>query len=200
MPTKQQSPVKMQYNLNIVFSFVAVGVILLLGGGGSPIWGYSWLSLSLMSLLFVVTSQLILINNENPKKGVGLMDLARALWDYAQFTAPIILLFSLTSWYVGQYTKYQDVIEEGNLPTEYYNFHNASITLLVFEVISLYNMVTDMLNAKREDASPNKSPTKLSVLEMLQARDDTIFYGFMLLSFIMAGFTHVILAYFTTDG
>ena len=38
------SGVSMRYDINIIFAFIGVGVILLLGGGGSPIWGYTWLS------------------------------------------------------------------------------------------------------------------------------------------------------------
>lgn len=197
----KHSPVKMRYDINIVFAFVAVGVILLLTGSGSPIWGYSWLTLALTALLFTVVSQLIIQDSQSHHKKPGMLDLARSLWKYGTATAPITLLLALTSWYTGQYSTYQEVIDGGDLPTEYYNFSNASITVLVFEVIALYNMIKDMLRPTLSDKPQNtKSSSYQTLLNTLQARDDTIFYGLMLLSFIMAGFMHVILAYFVTDG
>ena len=198
----KQSPVKMRYDINIVFAFVAVGVILLITGSGNPIWGYSWLSLALIALLFTVLTQLIMIHNSSQRKSQGFIDLLKAMWDYGTTTAPITLLLALTSWYAGQYTTYQDIIKDGNLPQEYYNFSNASITILVFEIIALYNMTKDMLvAANASESSSAKRPTKyMQFLDVLQARDDTIFYGLLMLSFIMAGFMHVILAYFVTDG
>ena len=197
----RHSPVKMRYDINIVFAFVAVGVILLLTGSGSPVWGYSWLTLSLTALLFTVVSQLIIQDTSSHTKKPGFMDLVRSLWKYGTATAPITLLLALTSWYAGQYSTYAKVIDKGDLPAEYYNFSNASTTVLVFEVIALYNMITDMLRPTLSDKPPNtKSSTYQTLLQTLQARDDTIFYGLILLSGIMAGFMHVILAYFVTDG
>ena len=62
-------------------------------------------------------------------------------------------------------------------------------------------MITDLLRPTLSDKPVNtKSSTYQNLLETLQARDDTIFYGLVLLSFVMAGFMHVILAYFITDG
>ena len=197
----KHSPVKMRYDINIVFAFVAVGAILLLTGSGSPIWGYSWLTLALTALLFTVVSQLIIQDSTSPSKKPGLTDLARSLWKYGTATAPITLLLALTSWYAGQYSTYADVIKNGDLPAEYYNFSHASTTVLVFEIIALYNMITDLLRPTLSDKPVNtKSSTYQNLLSTLQARDDTIFYGLILLSFVMAGFMHVILAYFITDG
>ena len=209
MPSPKHSQVKLNYDINIVFAFLAVGVLLLFAGKTSPIWGYSWMSLALMALLFTVLSQLLLYNNDNNSKNTGVISILRSLWKYGLVTAPITLLFGLISWYVGQYTKYKKKIENGNLPQEYYNFYNASTTLLVFEVVSLYNMITELLNTthlenmkiKNVHSKTNTKKSKyMNLLEMMQARDDTIFYGFILLSYIMAGFMHVILAYFITDG
>ena len=59
------SLVSMGYDVNIIFAFVGVGAVLILGGGGSPVWGYSWLALSLMALLFTVISQLIIREQES---------------------------------------------------------------------------------------------------------------------------------------
>lgn len=197
----KHSPVKMRYDINIVFAFVAVGVVLLLTSSGSPVWGYSWLTLSLTALLFTVVSQLIIQDSSSQSKKPGLLDLARSLWKYGTATAPITLLLALTSWYAGQYSTYADIIKKGDLPTEYYNFSRASTTVLVFEIIALYNMITDLLRPTLSDKPVNtKSSTYQNLLETLQARDDTIFYGLVLLSFVMAGFMHVILAYFITDG
>ena len=197
----KHSPVKMRYDINIVFAFVAVGVVLLLTGSGSPVWGYSWLTLALTALLFTVVSQLIIQDSSSQSKKPGLLDLARSLWKYGTATAPITLLLALTSWYAGQYSTYADIINKGDLPTEYYNFSRASTTVLVFEIIALYNMITDLLRPTLSDKPVNtKSSTYQNLLETLQARDDTIFYGLVLLSFVMAGFMHVILAYFITDG
>tara|TARA_B100000963_G_C22556496_1_gene639273 strand:- start:159 stop:797 length:639 start_codon:yes stop_codon:yes gene_type:complete len=212
MPSIKHSEVKLNYDINIVFAFLAVGVLLLFIGKASPIWGYSWMSLALMALLFTVLSQLLLYTNDKKQEQQsGILSLLRSLWKYGLVTAPITLLFGLISWYVGQYTKYKKKIENGNLPREYYNFYNASTTLLVFEVVSLYNMITELLHISRMESMQKKVGQQkqtnnvkkskyMNLLEMMQARDDTIFYGFILLSYIMAGFMHVILANFITDG
>ena len=195
----------MEYDINIIFAFVGVGVVLLLGGGGSPVWGYTWLSLSLMALLFTVISQLI-INGRNQKESrdKGWLGLARTVWTYAVATMPVSLMFILVAWYTAQYVRHQDIIKRGNLPQEYYAFSNASVVLLVFEVIALYNMVGDIMkegSMSRSAAPPTEQQkAKRSLLEQMQTKDETIYYGFMIFNFIMAGFMHVILTCFITDG
>ena len=196
------SGVSMRYDINIIFAFIGVGVILLLGGGGSPIWGYTWLSLSLMALLFTIISQLIINGNDNREPQGGWLGLARTMWVYAMSTLPVSLMFILVAWYTSQFVQYQDIIKRGNLPQEYYAFNNVSVTLLVFELVALYNMVTTIM---REGQLSKKAPTaqtqgKKTLLEQMKTKDETIYYGFLIFNFIMAGFMHVILSCFITDG
>ena len=197
------STVSMRYDINIVFAFVAVGVILLLAGDGSPLWGYTWLSLSLMGLLFTIISQLI-INSNNKKQPIeeGWLGLARIVWSYSISTLPVSLMFILVTWYSSQYFQYQDIIERGNLPQEYYAFNNISIILLVFELIALYNVVSTTMKEDSMTSLPSSSKvnTKKTFLEHIQTKDETIYYGFILFNFIMAGFMNVILKCFITDG
>lgn len=197
------SPVSMRYDINIIFAFIAVGVILILGGGGSPIWGYTWLSLSLMALLFTVISQLIINGHSGKETQGGWLGLAKTIWTYGMSTLPVSLMFILVSWYASQYLQYEDIIERGNLPQEYYSFSNASTMLLVFELIALYNMITTIMTENQLNASQNISPSsskKKTYLELVQTKDETLYYGFLIFNFIMAGFMHVILSCFITDG
>ena len=111
-------------------------------------------------------------------------------------------MFILVAWYTSQYVQYQDIIKRGNLPQEYYAFNNVSVTLLVFELVALYNMVTTIM---REGQLSKKSSTpqtqgKKTLLEQMKTKDETIYYGFLIFNFIMAGFMHVILSCFITDG
>ena len=196
------SPVSMRYDINIIFAFIGVGVVLLLGGGGSPIWGYTWLSLSLMALLFTIISQLIINSSEKKETETGWLGLARTMWIYAMSTLPVSLMFILVAWYTSQYVQYEDIIKRGNLPQEYYAFSNVSVMLLIFEIIALYNMVTTIMKEGQlpSGAQTIQSKSKRSLLEHMQTKDETIYYGFLIFNFIMAGFMHVILSCFITDG
>jgi len=198
------SLVSMGYDVNIIFAFVGVGAVLILGGGGSPVWGYSWLALSLMALLFTVISQLIIREQGERRSSTTWMDLARKVWGYAVATMPVSLMFLLVSWYASQYLQYQDVIKRGNLPKEYYAFDNVSTMLLVFELVALYNIVTDADAAPLPSGAPARdsasSRAKKSFLDQVRTKDSTIYYGFLIFNFIMAGFMHVILSCFITDG
>ena len=192
----------MRYDINIIFAFIGVGVILLLGGSGSPVWGYTWLSLSLMALLFTIISQLIINSHDNKQPEGGWLGLARTMWIYAMSTLPVSLMFILVAWYTSQYVNYQDIIDRGNLPQEYYAFNNVSTSLLVFELVALYNMVTTIMKEGQlsKSAPAAQIQGKKTILEHMKTKDETIYYGFLIFNFIMAGFMHVILSCFITDG
>ena len=201
---------KMKYNLNIVFGFIFIGVILLWSGSTSMVWGYGWLTFSLISLLFLVFARI----SQQAKAANEGNDFVSIVQKYLARTWPIIMLIVLLYWYTRMNVIYDDRISNNRVPAEYNTFATASLTLLIFEFIALRNIVMEMfLPAQIAEAtsSSNKKGTQLNlkkknrtmvsnVLSNLQAQDSAILYGFMLFNYIIAGFMQVILSFFTTDG
>tara|TARA_Y100000591_G_C21853646_1_gene713395 strand:- start:3650 stop:4273 length:624 start_codon:yes stop_codon:yes gene_type:complete len=201
---------KMKYNINIVFGFVFIGVMLLWSGSASMVWGYGWLTFSLISLLFLVFARI----SQQAKSANEGNDLLSIIQKYLARTWPIIMLIILLYWYTKMNVAYGDKIKNNRVPAEYNSFATASLTLLIFEFIALRNIVMEMFlptQIATEESSSGKKGTKLNlkkknrtmvnhVLSNLQAQDSAILYGFLLFNYIIAGFMQVILSYFTTDG
>ena len=86
---------KMKYNLNIVFGFIFIGVILLWSGSTSMVWGYGWLTFSLISLLFLVFARI----SQQAKAANEGNDFVSIVQKYLARTWPIIMLIVLLYWY-----------------------------------------------------------------------------------------------------
>ncbi len=201
---------KMKYNINIVFGFIFIGVMLLWSGSASVVWGYGWLTFSLISLLFLVFAR-ISQQAKSANEGNNFLEIIQK---YLARTWPIIMLIVLLYWYTKMNVTYGDKIKFNRVPAEYNSFATASLTLLIFEFIALRNIIMEMFlppAIAAAESSSAKKGTKLNlkkknrtmanhVLSNLQAQDSAILYGFMIFNYIIAGFMQVILSYFTTDG
>ena len=198
---------KMKYNINIVFGFIFIGVMLLWSGSASVVWGYGWLTFSLISLLFLVFARI----SQQAKAANEGNDFLSIVQKYLGRTWPIIMLIILLYWYTKMNVTHSEQIKFDRVPAEYNTFATASLTLLIFEFIALRNIVMDMFVPQAIAELQTKKGTQLNlkkkrqpmvshVLSNLQASDSAILYGFLLFNYIIAGFMQVILSYFTTDG
>lgn len=198
---------KMKYNINIVFGFIFIGVLLLWSGSASMVWGYGWLTFSLISLLFLVFARI----SQQAKAANEGNDFLSIIQKYLGRTWPIIMLIILLYWYTKMNVTHAEQIKFDRVPAEYNTFATASLTLLIFEFIALRNIVMEMFLPPQIAELQSNKGTKLNlkkkgapmvsqVLSNLQASDSAILYGFLLFNYIIAGFMQVILSYFTTDG
>ena len=120
---------KMKYNINIVFGFIFIGVMLLWSGSASVVWGYGWLTFSLISLLFLVFAR-ISQQAKSANEGNNFLEIIQK---YLARTWPIIMLIVLLYWYTKMNVTYGDKIKFNRVPAEYNSFATASLTLLIFE-------------------------------------------------------------------
>lgn len=184
-----------EYNLNILFGFVAVGVIILYSTKGAAVWGLVWIFLSLFGILFTSWAMTSRKRLEYPVKKILPLMLFQSI--------PTLIILFLMSWLIQIITSNYSKITSENVPPEFSRLYNSVILILAIQFYCLMKHLKKLVkdNPEVSSVAPINLKDPLGAMKNLgENQMDIILYGLALLTFILILMTWVVLKFFITDG
>lgn len=180
----------LRYDINIVFSIIAVGFILLFIDIKAALIGYGiigFCTLGILFLLFAIFSQGQLKENT--------MTLIRKI---AINSTPTLLILISLSWLIAMNVIHYDKITSNTLSDDYITFLNIANVLLIVQYVCLKYFISDQLSSTKYAMEGNSILSKTN--QLLSSYSSMLLYLFSTLNFIVLGICQVILQYYSTDG
>jgi len=178
-----------EYLVNNFMAFSIVGIIIKLffqsntspdgttGPANASIWGYSVVSLSIFSIMFL--SFALASNMVNLEK--NLFGFIKILFSES---LPTMITLLVLAWLISLNVTYYKRINQGKLSDEYNQFSMITTILLIIQLIVLFMFL-------REQTSENPSKSKTM---------GYVVYAITFINVIYIGMMNIILKFFTTDG
>lgn len=171
------------YVVNILFTFLVIGTILLLSSVKSISAGYGF---NLFGLLGILIVNVLFISKENINTPI-LTLIKKILFD----NTSIVALLGVISWLFVQNIKHRRKIIQNKTPKEYNRFLNTSTILNILLFSMLYVIINDryksILNSSYEPISNKQTFSILYVL-------------LLSVQYCLTIFQYIILNYYSTDG
>ena len=186
------------YCLNILLSFTLIGCSLVWFMPDQLVFGYTWVSLSLVSMLTVLWA---LISPEMMQSS-WLNVLKNTMSHSLPIVIVVILLFWVISLRMKYSTRFMITNDDGTaaqIPELYHSFEKGTNMLVLLECLSIYNFVklkfsNFNMSADQNDSIINKTYKHLS------SQQRGLLYLFILIHFIMVSIMNNILKNYMTDG
>ena len=185
------------YNLNILFGFIAVGVVILYSTKGAAIWGLVWIFLSLFGILFTSWAMTSRKRLEYPVKKILPLMLFQSI--------PTLIILFLISWLIQIITSNYSKISSGDVPLEFSRLYNSVILVLAIQFFCLLKHLKKLIK-DTPDGGPKTAPIMDlkdpmgTMKNMGENQMDIILYGLALLTFVLTLMIWVVLKFFITDG
>ena len=173
--------------INILFSFVFIGIIVLLQSVKSTLWGLYWILFSLYLVLFFMLG--ISSNND---EGI--------LWKMV----PLIIVSLLITWLLQIFRSNYDLIVEDNyirkmqygipkIPDVFYQLYSATLVFLILKISVILKIARD--NIKETDGSNNSESEKIAKTVM-----NLSIYGLAIISFMLIMAMQIVSNFYITEG
>jgi hypothetical protein len=177
--------------MNILCSFILIGIIVLINSIQNTLWGLYWILFSLYMILFFMIG--INGNTEDPSKGIGSL---------FQSIMPIILISLLITWLIQIFKSHEEILINDTynrkmnmpqlIPDTFYSLYAGAIFMIILKVlIVLKNARDGMLNMKTETAG------EMSLMKTLM---NLSVYGLSLITFLLIMGMYVTINFYVTDG
>jgi hypothetical protein len=174
-----------KYDINIMYGFAIVGIIIKLFFGDSKsidgnsgrataaVWGYGTILLSLLGILIISFSFASLTDDG---KQTNIFEFLKKM---TIISLPTTIMILLLAWEITLNIIYYKKINKGTIATEYYDYSKVTTFLILSQLIILFLSLL-------QDETPNKFTYSS--------------YFIALLIIIFIGINNIILTYFSTDG
>lgn len=170
--------------VNILVSFIIIGVLILLYSVENTLWALYWILFTLYLMVFFSI-------------GLGLHNNAAEL---LSLTMPIILISFLITWLIQIFSSKQELIEEDKMvrrlgltekiPNTFYNMYTGVLLLLIVKISLYVGLLRSKLQAK-DGGRKSDDQTKLIYLSV---------YGMTIISFLLLVGMSLVSDYYITDG
>ena len=172
--------------INILFSFVFIGIIVLLQSVKSTLWGLYWILFSLYLVLFFMLGI-----SSNKDEGV--------LWKMV----PLIIVSLLITWLLQIFRSNYDLIVEDNyirkmqygipkIPDVFYQLYSATLVFLILKISIILKIARD--NIKETDGSKTESEKIAKTVMNLSI------YGLAIISFMLIMAMQIVSNFYITEG
>lgn len=173
--------------INILFSFVFIGIIVLLQSVKSTLWGLYWILFSLYLVLFFMLGI-----SSNTDEGV--------LWKMT----PLIMVSLLITWLLQIFRSNYDLIVEDNyirkmqygipkIPDVFYQLYSATLVFLILKISVILKIARD--DIKGTNGSNNSESEKIAKTVM-----NLSIYGLAIISFMLIMAMQIVTNFYITEG
>uniref|UniRef100_A0A6C0BYY3 Uncharacterized protein n=1 Tax=viral metagenome TaxID=1070528 RepID=A0A6C0BYY3_9ZZZZ len=170
--------------INILVSFIIIGVLILLFSVENTLWALYWILFTLYLMVFFSI-------------GLGLHN---SLQELGELTLPIILMSFLITWLIQIFSSKQQLIEEDKMvrrlgltekvPNTFYNMYTGVLLLLIVKISLYVGLLRSKLQAKNS-SQKGEDRAKLIYLSV---------YGMTIISFLLLVGMSLVSDYYITDG
>ena len=172
--------------MNILFSFILIGIIVLINSISNTLWGLYWIMFSLYMIMFVM---------------MGIKEMNSSISKLLMNVGPVILISVLITWLIQIFKTHQDKIltdtynrrvgMEPLFPDTFYSLYSAALFLLIVQILILLkntreNIIPRAIGTEAEGTS--KTLMRLSV------------YGIGIIVFMLIFAMYITATYYVTDG
>ena len=172
--------------INILFSFVFIGIIVLLQSVKSTLWGLYWILFSLYLVLFFMLGI-----SSNKMKNI----MENGSFNYC---------FFLITWLLQIFRSNYDLIVEDNyirkmqygipkIPDVFYQLYSATLVFLILKISVILKIARD--NIKETDGSNNSESEKIAKTVM-----NLSIYGLAIISFMLIMAMQIVSNFYITEG
>tara|TARA_Y100000768_G_scaffold307929_5_gene242090 strand:+ start:35327 stop:35872 length:546 start_codon:yes stop_codon:yes gene_type:complete len=175
--------------INILVSFVIIGILILLYSVENTLWALYWILFTLYLMVFF---------------SIGLK-LHNTTEDLLIMTAPIILISFLVTWLIQIFSSKQELIEEDKMvrkigltekvPNTFYNMYTGVLLLMIVKISLYVGLIRNKLETKENNNMSNegKNATQTRLIYMSV-------YGMSIISFLLLVGMSLVSEYYITDG
>lgn len=173
--------------INILFSFVFIGIIVLLQSVKSTLWGLYWILFSLYLVLFFML-------------GISSNTDGNVLWKLV----PLIMVSLLITWLLQIFRSNYDLIIEDNyirkmqygipkIPDVFYQLYSATLVFLILKISVILKIARD--DIKGDSNSNNTESEKIAKTVM-----NLSIYGLAIISFMLIMAMQIVSNFYITEG
>lgn len=175
----------LQYNINIVFSIIAIAFVVLFIDIKAAVIGYSIMALGIIGVLILLFA---LLNQSQLNQGILTM-----LYNIVYNSTPTLLVLIILSWLITMVIVNYDRITSDAVPGDFMNFLNIANFILIGQFVCLKYYIEDQIVNAR-----NVSEGKPVVAS--NSYTSIMLYLFSTVNIVVLGICQVIIKYYSTDG
>jgi len=179
--------------MNILFSFILIGVLVLINSIQNTLWGLYWILFSLYMILFFMLG----IENNEGKKTKGML----------QNMFPIVIISVLITWLIQIFKSNQDRIntdtyyrnldgKQNIIPDTFYNLYASALFILIIKVLVILKSTRDSIlskNNNEEDQANKKNKFTTTMMHLFV-------YGLSIITFLIIFSMYITITFYLTDG
>ena len=174
--------------INILFSFVFIGIIILLNSVKSTLWGLYWILFSLYLVLFFMLG-ITKTENENVIYNM----------------VPLIIVSLLITWLLQIFRSNYDLIVEDNyvrkmkfgipkIPDVFYQLYSATLVFLILKIGIILKIARD--NVKQPQSSDNMQDSEKIASTIMNLS----IYGLSIINFMLIMAMQIVSNFYITEG
>tara|TARA_B110000285_G_C15127709_1_gene621358 strand:+ start:276 stop:824 length:549 start_codon:yes stop_codon:yes gene_type:complete len=175
----------LQYNINIVFSVIAIAFVVLFIDIKAAIIGYSIMALGILGIIFLLFA---LLGQSQLNQGVGAM-----IYNIMYNSTPTLIILVILSWLITMVVVNYDRITSDAVPDDFLTFLNIANFILIGQFISLKYYITDQLANTKNITEGKPAPDNGSYTTIM-------LYLLSTINIVILGICQVIIKYYSTDG
>lgn len=171
--------------MNILFSFIFIGIIILMNSVKSTLWGLYWILFSLYLVLFFMLG----ISNGDNKGPI------EVVWKMI----PLIIVSLLITWLLQIFRSNYELIIEDNyirkmqygipkIPDVFYQLYSATLVFLIIKITVILKIARDGIT--RGDDTPKQ------IDEIMQLS----IYGLSIITFMLIMAMQIVTNFYITEG
>ena len=180
----------LQYNINVIFSIIAVGFIVLFVDIKAAIIGYGIIAFCTIGIIFLLFA---LLSQGQLKQSVFSL-----IYNILYNSTPTIAVLIILTWLISMNVINYDKITSESVPDDFLTFLNIANFILIVQFICLKYYISDQLSATKNAIEGNVAASKLG--QITSSYSTMSLYLFSTMNFIVLGICQVIIKYYTTDG
>ena len=174
--------------MNILFSFIFIGIIVLMNSVKSTLWGLYWILFSLYLVLFFML-------------GISKDDGESVVWKMV----PLIIVSLLITWLLQIFRSNYDLIIEDNyirkmqhgipkIPDVFYQLYSATLVFLIIKITVILKIARDGITGGGDDSSKPESEKIAKTIMQLSI------YGLSIITFMLIMAMQIVTNFYITEG
>jgi hypothetical protein len=180
----------LQYNINIIFSIIAVGFIVLFIDIKAAIVGYGIMAFCVIGVIFLLFA---LLSQGQLKQSVFTL-----IYNILYNSTPTIAVLLILTWLIAMNIINYDKITSDAVPDDFLTFLNIANILLIVQFVCLKYYIGDQITITKHTLEGNTAASKMG--QIASSNTTMALYLFSTMNFIVLGICQVIIKYYTTDG
>ena len=177
--------------MNILFSFIFIGIIVLMNSVKSTLWGLYWILFSLYLVLFFML-------------GISKDDGGSVVWKMV----PLIIVSLLITWLLQIFRSNYELIIEDNyirkmqygipkIPDVFYQLYSATLVFLIVKITVILKIARDGITGG-DDSSKQDKPTESE--KIAKTIMQLSIYGLSIITFMLIMAMQIVTNFYITEG